>query len=99
MGVIAICGPIDTRFLYSLDDLVYGGANTMIEVMRQAFHDMATLLAKLPGGPLLMPRKIFLQFDNCGENKVRFDYYIKLSYYYSNLLFNLFVEQIYVWIP
>ena len=70
IGLILVCGPIETRFVYSLDDLVYGGANTMIEVMRQAFHDLATLLSDLPNGGCLMPKNIFLQFDNCGENKV-----------------------------
>ena len=45
IGLIVVCGPIETRFVYSLDDLVYGGANTMIEVMRQAFHDLAIILS------------------------------------------------------
>lgn len=70
IGLNVTCGQIDTRFVYSLDDLVYGGANTLIEVMRQAFHDLAGLLANLPGGGCKMPRHGFLQFDNCGENKV-----------------------------
>ena len=75
IGIIVACGHIDTRFVYSLDDLVYGGANTMIEVMRQAFHDLASLLAALPNGGCLMPKKVFLQFDNCGENKVSLKFY------------------------
>lgn len=70
IGVNVTCGHIETRFVYSLDDLVYGGANTMVEVMRQAFHDLAGLLAKLPNGGCKMPKRCFLQFDNCGENKV-----------------------------
>ena len=35
IGGIVTCGPIDTRFIYSLNDLISGGANTMIEVIRQ----------------------------------------------------------------
>lgn len=67
IGVIVICGKIETRFVYSLDELVYGGANTMIEVMRQAFGDLSNLLNRKYKMP--MPKTLFLQFDNCGENK------------------------------
>ena len=35
IGIIVFCGSINTRFVYSLNDLVFGGANTMVEVMRQ----------------------------------------------------------------
>lgn len=77
IGIIVVCGPIETRFVYSLDDLVYGGANTMIEVMRQAFHDLAVLLSNFPDGGLLMPKNIFCEFDNCGENKV-----FTINYFY-----------------
>ena len=35
IGVLAVCGPIESTFIYNLDDFVPGGANTMIEVMRQ----------------------------------------------------------------
>ena len=70
IGLIVICGPIATRFVYSMDDLVENGANMMIEVMRQAWHDLGTLLADHEGKCYKMPRKHFLQFDNCGVNKV-----------------------------
>jgi hypothetical protein len=79
VGVIVVCGPIETRFVYSLDDLVYGGANTMIEVLRQAFHDLGVLLSRLPNGGLLMPRHGSLQMDNCGENKVRMTFYLFIN--------------------
>jgi hypothetical protein len=69
IGVKVVCGPIDTHFLYSTDDLVSGGANIMIEVMRQCFKDLSVELEKIN---LEMPRNIFLQFDNCGENKNKF---------------------------
>lgn len=71
IGIVVFCGPIRTRFVYSMDDLVENGANMMIEVMRQAFHDLGTLLADHEGKSYKMPKTSFLQFDNCGVNKVR----------------------------
>ena len=53
-----------------MDDFVENGANMMIEVMRQAFLDLGTLLANYEGGTYKMPKKAFLQYDNCGVNKV-----------------------------
>jgi len=32
---IVVSGSIDTRFVYSLNDLISGGANIMIEIIRQ----------------------------------------------------------------
>ena len=37
VGVLAVCGPVNEKFLYNLDNFVSGGANTMIEIMRQGF--------------------------------------------------------------
>ena len=70
IGIIVVCGPISTRFVYSMDDLAAGDANMMIEVMRQAFHDLGKLLANYKNRSYAMPRTAFLQFDNCGVNKV-----------------------------
>lgn len=67
IGAVVACGPIHTRFVYSLNDLIRGGANIMIEVVRQALYDLGILLASRH---LLIPKKLCLQFDNCGENKV-----------------------------
>ena len=67
VGVEVYCGPIRTTFLYHLDEFPSGGANTMIEIQRQALNDLAGLL-KEKG--LLLPKKGHFQFDNCGENKV-----------------------------
>lgn len=63
---IVVCGNINTKFLYSMDELVRGGANCMIEVMRQALKDLSELLGSRN---YAMPRELFMQFDNCGENK------------------------------
>lgn len=65
-----ICGKIETRFVYSVNDLHENGANMMIEIMRQAFKDLGELLADYKGKAYVMPRKVYLQFDNCGVNKV-----------------------------
>ena len=35
MGVIVTCGPVDTRFVYSMNDLINSGSNIMIECVRQ----------------------------------------------------------------
>ena len=67
IGVVVACGPIDTRFVYLLNDLISGGANIMIEVVRHALYDLGVLLARLK---LSIPKTLYLQFDNCGENKV-----------------------------
>jgi hypothetical protein len=66
IGVLAVCGPIEEYFLYHLDDFVPGGANTMVEVLRLALLDLAELLSTLH---MSLPLTLFLQFDNCGENK------------------------------
>ena len=66
-GVEVVCGPIQGVFLYYTDNFNSSGANIMIEVQRQALKDVADMLADL--GKTL-PRKLFLQFDNCNENKV-----------------------------
>lgn len=70
IGIVVVCGPIQTRFVYSVDDLVENDANMMIEIMRQAFHDLGKLLANYEGRTYKSPRISFLQFDNCGVNKV-----------------------------
>ena len=40
-----ICGPIDEWFVYTTDNLVEGGANALIEVVRQTMADLAEILA------------------------------------------------------
>jgi len=69
IGGIITCGPsIDTRFLYSTDELVRSGANCMIEVVRQSLADLSEKLGELGQN---LPRHLYFQFDNCGENKNR----------------------------
>jgi hypothetical protein len=60
------CGPIKTIFVYRMSSMIRGGANIMNELMRQALFDLCALLRSKG---LRMPRTLWLQFDNCGENK------------------------------
>jgi hypothetical protein len=66
---IIVCGDLDTVFAYSVDQLISGGANLMIEVIRQGLSDLGRLL-KSKGKKV--PRFLYLQFDNCGENKNKY---------------------------
>jgi hypothetical protein len=67
MGVIVTCGPnIDTKILYHLDNFVGGGANLMVEVLRQVTIDVGTMLQKQGRR---VPKRVYWQMDNCGENK------------------------------
>ena len=65
-GIEVYCGPIKTVFIYRIDSLVSGGANLMVEIVRQALIDLLELLRNRG---LRSPRTLGLQFDNCGENK------------------------------
>jgi hypothetical protein len=66
IGVEVCCGPIHGIFVYHCDDLIPGGAETMIEVTRQAVSDLRDMLEDLG---LTLPKKGCFFFDNCGENK------------------------------
>ena len=81
VGTEVICGPIKTVLVYRTDALVGGGANITIELMRQAMIDTSILLRKRG---LLFPRTLWLQFDNCGDNKNQY------FFMYSSLLIELF---------
>ena len=66
LGIEVYCGPIKTVFIYRIDALIVGGANIMVECVRQALIDLMKLLRH---EGLLCPKTLWLQFDNCGENK------------------------------
>lgn len=82
IAVEVICGSIDTVFVYYTDDFVSGGANTMIEVQRQALIDLSKLLAEKN---YHMPKELIFQFDNCGENKNKY------MFSYLSLLIETFI--------
>jgi hypothetical protein len=68
VGVEVVCGPINTTFLYTMNNTVRSGANCIIEVIRQALRDLQAML-KAHNDSFVVPKKISFQFDNCGENK------------------------------
>lgn len=75
IGVEVHCGPIHGTMLYIMDNLVGGGANILIEVIRQSILDVQSMLHEIndkAGNPMDMPQHLILQFDNCGENKNKF---------------------------
>lgn len=82
IGVEVHCGPIHGTFLYYTDNLTAGGANIIIEVMRQTTKDLQVLLQRKKdkhGNGLDMPDHLILQFDNCTENKNKYVFaYISL---------------------
>jgi hypothetical protein len=56
---------IDEVWLFHTDEFVGGGANLIVEVIRQVFLELKIRLA-LKGYSL--PKTAYFQFDNCGEN-------------------------------
>jgi hypothetical protein len=72
-----VCGPIEDMFLYTTNQIISGGANILIEVIRQCMLD---LQEKLGEHGLPLPQQAMFQFDNCGENKN------KLMFTYLSLL-------------
>ena len=86
IGVEVVCGPIDEVFLYLVDDLVGGGANFMIEVLRRALKDLSV---RLQGLQAQLPKGLLLQFDNCGENKNK-----EMFFYLSLLVQEGLVDEI-----
>ena len=81
VGTEVICGPIRTVLVYRTDALVGGGANITIEFLRQSIIDVSLMLRKRG---LLFPRTLWLQYDNCGDNKN------KETMCYSSLLIEIF---------
>lgn len=74
MGVVVTCGPhINTKMLIHLDGFVGGGANLMVEVMRQVIKEVGKLLA---AKGQCVPKTMYWQMDNCGENKNK-GFYLK----------------------
>ena len=68
IGVHMVCGPINEYISISTDNTIPGGANVMIEVTRMAIEILAEKLAAIG---FVLPKSLGVQYDNCGENKVR----------------------------
>lgn len=60
--------------------MVAGGANFMVEALRMAMNDTSELLAQKTDAskinPMILPKKVVVQLDNCSENKVSNSPYI-----------------------
>ncbi|KAJ1411534.1 hypothetical protein B484DRAFT_435569, partial [Ochromonadaceae sp. CCMP2298] len=87
-GVEVVCGPVDAVLCYHTDNLVAGGANFMVEVMRHILIDLSKLLAR---HDLRLPRTLHLQLDNCGENKNK-----EMMAFLSILIEAIYFDDIYV---
>lgn len=60
-GCDVACGRFDKFILYTTDNMIPGGANVMIEVVRQLLIDMDNILASMN---MKRPRTFYLQLDN-----------------------------------
>lgn len=67
IGARLVCGPIDCWISISTNNLIPGGANVMIDATKTAIEVLAEMLGEID---LITPKKINIQYDNCGENKV-----------------------------
>jgi len=70
LGARIACGPIDQYIGICTSDLIPGGANVLIEATKIAIEMLADKLARL-AKPIPLPAIGGLNYDNCGENKVR----------------------------
>jgi hypothetical protein len=68
IGVKVVCGSVQGYFLYATDNMVRGGGNTMIAVLREAIADVRDKL-KAENESWDFPKTLSVQFYNCGENK------------------------------
>jgi hypothetical protein len=67
VGIRLVCGPIDEYISVCTNNLIPGGANVLVEVTRYSIEYLGRRLAEFG---MLIPRKLGIQFDNSGENKV-----------------------------
>jgi hypothetical protein len=68
-GCRIVCGPIDEYISVCTNNLIPGGANVMVEVVRYCIEYLAR---RLQEANMILPKKLGFHFDNSGENKARF---------------------------
>lgn len=66
MAVEVVCGPLEYTSLFHSHDIIAGGANYMVQVLKLALEELDEKLQEIG---FVLPREIYLQFDNSGENK------------------------------
>jgi hypothetical protein len=76
IGAHVVCGSIDTYMSFNTNDLVPGGSNVIIEVTKRCIEVLAEMLS---AKGYVTPKKLSVQYDNCGENKVRYETPIMLN--------------------
>lgn len=67
IGVRMVCGPIDEYIAVCTDNLIPGGANVLVEVVKYSMEHLGRRLSEFD---MVTPKTVGLQFDNSGENKV-----------------------------
>ena len=83
-AVEVISGDVHLMIYVSVDQTIAGGANIAIEIQRVALDYLSKELEKRHQS---MPRKLHFQFDNCGENKVKYlCIYIYILHLSKNLI-------------
>lgn len=68
MAVEVVCGPLEYTSLFHSSDIIAGGGNYMIQVLKLAIEQLSNNLRELG---FILPKELLLQFDNSGENKNR----------------------------
>jgi hypothetical protein len=66
-GCRIVCGPIDEYISVCTNNLIPGGANVMVEVVRYCIEYLSGRLQEVG---MVIPKKVGFHFDNSGENKV-----------------------------
>ena len=87
IGARIVCGPIDEYISVCTNNLIPGGANVLIEVTRFCMEYLGKRLAEIDE-TLVSPKKIGLNFDNSGENKVNKVFHIYIDYINVYVLIN-----------
>jgi hypothetical protein len=68
-GCRIVSGPIDEYISISTNNLIPGGANVMVEIVRYCIEYLSRRLQEMS---MVIPKKLGFHFDNSGENKVGF---------------------------
>ena len=79
IGVRIVCGPVKEYISVSTNNLIPHGANVLVEVLKFSLEYLAEKLTEFG---MVLPKKIGVQADNSGENKVN-----KIIYSFFSLVF------------
>jgi hypothetical protein len=68
IGLRIVCGPVKEYISVCTNNLIPHGANVLVEVLKYAIEYLARRLMEFG---MVLPKKLGVQGDNSGENKVR----------------------------